>query len=89
MSVTQERKKEIFASFGGKAENTGGAESQVALFTERIAHLTGHLKTNKKDFSTQKSLIAMVGKRRSLLNYLKAKDIERYRAVIKTLNLRK
>jgi small subunit ribosomal protein S15 len=89
MSVTKERKDEIFTTHGGSSANTGNTEGQIALFTERINHLTGHLKENKKDVATQKSLIAMVGKRRSLLNYLKHKDIERYRAVIKELNLRK
>jgi small subunit ribosomal protein S15 len=68
------------------ATNTGSTEAQVALFTARIAHLTGHLKKNKKDFSTQLSLQKLVGKRRGLLAYLYKKDIGRYRAIIKALS---
>lgn len=69
--------------------DTGSAEGQIALFSYRIAHLTEHLKKNKKDFSTQRALISLVGKRRRLLDYLKLKDISRYREIIKALNLRK
>ena len=89
MYLTSEVKKDIFKKHGGSDKNTGSAESQVALFTHRIDHLTGHLKSNKKDFGTQKSLIALVAKRRSLLDYLKSNDIERYRAIVKKLELRK
>ncbi len=89
MSLSTEEKKEIFKSHGKSESDTGTSEGQIALFTTRINHLTGHLKQNRKDFATQRSLIAMVGKRRRLLDYLKAKDIERYRAIIKKLNLRK
>ncbi|MDR9397754.1 30S ribosomal protein S15 [Salibacter sp.] len=89
MYLTSEKKKEIFKEFGGSESNTGSAEGQIALFTHRIDHLTKHLKENKKDASTRRALIALVGKRRSLLDYLKAKDIERYRAIIKKLKLRK
>ena len=89
MYLTGEKKKEIFQKHGKTATNTGSAESQIALFTFRIAHLTEHLKQNKKDFSTQRSLIKLVGKRRRLLDYLKKRDIERYRSVIKALKLRK
>lgn len=89
MYLTSEIKKNIFAEHGGSEANTGSPESQVALFTHRISHLTGHLKKNKKDKNTQRSLILLVGKRRKLLNYLKNNDIERYRAIIKKLNLRK
>jgi len=89
MYLTIEKKKELFKKHGGSDANTGSAEGQIALFTFRIAHLTGHLKENKKDYNTQKSLIALVGKRRSLLDYLKHKDVLRYRAIIKELNLRK
>ena len=89
MYLTAEVKKDIFKKHGSSEKDTGKSEGQIALFTHRIAHLTGHLKENKKDFGTQKSLIALVGKRRSLLNYLKAKDIERYRAIVKELGLRK
>ncbi len=89
MYLTSEIKKEIFKKHGKSEKNTGSSEGQVALFTHRIAHLTGHLKTNKKDYSTQKSLIALVGKRRGLLEYIKSRDIEKYRALIKELDLRK
>jgi len=89
MYLTSEIKKDIFKQFGGSETNTGMVESQVALFTHRINHLTGHLKEKKKDKRTQRSLILMVGKRRKLLDYLKKTDIERYRELIKTLNLRK
>ncbi len=88
MYLSTEKKKEIFKQHGEADTNTGSAESQVALFTYRIAHLTGHLKTNKKDFSTQLSLQKLVGKRRGLLAYLYKKDINRYRAIIKSLGLR-
>ena len=89
MYLTTEKKKEFFKKFGKSAEDTGSAEGQIALFSFRIAHLTEHLKQNRKDFGTQKALVTLVGKRRRLLNYLKEKDIERYRAVIKSLKLRK
>jgi len=89
MNLTSEAKNEIFKKFGGKDTNTGSTEGQVALFTARINHLTGHLKKNKKDFNTERSLIRMVGKRRSLLDYLKDKDIEKYRSLIKELKIRK
>jgi len=89
MYLSTEKKAEIFGNYGKNAADTGQSESQIALFSFRISHLTAHLKTNKKDFSTQRALLILVGKRRSLLNYLKANDIERYRAVLKSLNLRK
>ena len=89
MYLTTDKKKEIFKKHGKSATNTGTAESQIALFTYRIAHLTEHLKVNKKDFSTQRALLILVGKRRSLLDYLKKVDIERYRAIIKALKLRR
>lgn len=88
MYLSNEWKSEIFAKHGSAATNTGSTEGQVALFTARIAHLTGHLKKNKKDFSTQLSLQKLVGKRRGLLAYLYKKDINRYRAIIKALELR-
>ncbi|HCN85173.1 MAG TPA: 30S ribosomal protein S15 [Sphingobacteriaceae bacterium] len=88
MYLSKEYKADIFAKYGSSATNTGSAEGQVALFTNRIAHLTGHLKSNKKDFSTQLSLQKLVGKRRALLAYLYKKDISRYRAIIKALELR-
>lgn len=87
--LTKEKKVAIFAEFGGKAENTGSTEAQVALLTERIKHLTQHLKANKKDFSTQRGLMAMVGQRKSLLSYLQKHNLEGYRALIEKLGLRK
>lgn len=89
MYLTTEKKQEIFTTYGSSELDTGTAEGQIALFSYRIAHLTDHLKSNKKDFSTQRSLVKLVGKRRRLLDYLKAKDIERYREIIKALKLRK
>lgn len=89
MYLTVEKKQEIFNEYGKSATNTGSPESQIALFSFRINHLTEHLRSNKKDFSTQLSLLKLVGKRRRLLDYLKERDIERYRETIKVLNLRK
>lgn len=89
MYLTTDKKKEFFAQHGKGETDTGSSEGQIALFTFRIAHLTGHLKNNKKDFNTQRSLIRLVGKRRKLLDYLKDNDIERYRSIIKELGLRK
>lgn len=89
MYLTTETKKEIFKKHGKSDTNTGSTEGQIALFTFRISHLTEHLRSNKKDFNTEKSLVNLVGKRKKLLNYLKANDIERYRAIIKELDIRK
>lgn len=91
MYLTTEKKQEIFAKYGQakKKTDTGSAEAQIALFTTRIAHLTAHLKTNKKDHSTTLGLLKLVGKRRKLLSYLENKDIERYRAIIAELGIRK
>jgi small subunit ribosomal protein S15 len=89
MYLTPEKKQEFFATYGKDEKDTGSAEGQVALFTFRINHLTEHLKRNKKDFSTRRSLIKLVGKRRRLLDYMKDKDIERYRSIIEKLGLRK
>ena len=89
MYLTAEKKREIFKKYGKSETDTGSAEGQVALFTERINHLTGHLKQNRKDFATEKALVDLVGKRKRILNYLKDKDIERYRAIISELNIRK
>ncbi len=89
MQLTAEKKKEIFAQYGQSASNTGTAEAQIAMFTFRINHLTQHLNTNKQDFSTQRALLKLVGKRRRLLDYLKKKDITRYRAIIKAESIRK
>ena len=87
MALNAEKKKELFKKYGNS--ETGSAESQAALFTHRINHLTEHLKTNKKDYGTQRALLKLVGKRRKLLDYMKEKDIERYRKVLKDLKLRK
>lgn len=89
MILTAEKKKELFKKHGKSETNTGSSEAQIALFTERINHLTQHLKVNKKDFSTQRALLKLVGKRRRLLDYLKDRDIQRYRSILKELNLRK
>ena len=89
MYLTKEKKEEIFAKYGKSNTDTGSSESQIALFSFRIANLTEHLKSNKKDYSTSIALRALVGKRRRLLDYLKEKDIERYRAIIKELGIRK
>jgi small subunit ribosomal protein S15 len=89
MYLTSEKKEEPFSQYGKSNKDTGSAESQIALFSYRISHLTDHLKANRKDFATQRSLTKLVGKRRQLLDYLKNRDIERYRAIIKALGLRK
>ncbi len=89
MYLTKEKKAEIFAQHGKSEADTGSAEGQVALFTHRINHLSDHLKKNHKDFVTEKSLVKLVGKRKALLDYMKNKDIERYRNIIKELGLRK
>jgi small subunit ribosomal protein S15 len=89
MYLTKEEKKEIFEKYGKEASDTGSPESQIALMTKRISHLTQHLKVHKKDFSTQRGLYRLVGKRRKLLNYLMDRDITRYRAIIKDLGIRK
>ena len=88
MYLDQTKKQEIFNEYGKGATDTGSAESQIALFTYRIKHLTEHLKQNHKDYATARSLTKMVG-RRKLLKYLYVNDINRYRAIIKALGLRK
>jgi small subunit ribosomal protein S15 len=89
MYLSAEKKQEIFKKFGGDAKNTGSTEAQIALFTHRINHLTGHLKNNRKDFGTQKALLDLVGKRKSLLTYFMNKDVVKYRELIKELGIRK
>ena len=89
MYLTTEKKQDIFQEYGKVKENTGLAESQIALFSFRINHLTEHLKKNRKDFGTQRSLLKLVGKRRKLLNYLMREDIFRYREIISKLGIRK
>ena len=89
MHITAEKKKDLFKKYGKSAADTGTSEGQIALFSNRINHLTDHLKENPKDFSTQRALVKLVGKRRRLLNYLRDMDIERYRGIVKSLKLRK
>ena len=89
MYNSKEVKETIFKKHGKSEKDTGSAEGQIALFTHRIEHLSNHLKSNRKDFNTERSLVSLVGKRRSLLDYLKSKDINRYRAIVKELGIRK
>jgi len=89
MYLTKEVKESIFEKHGKGKNDTGSSEGQIALFTHRINHLTGHLKKNRKDYNTERSLVKLVGKRRSLLAYLKKTEINRYREIIKELGLRK
>ena len=91
MYLTAEVKKQIFKDKGfNKSEaDTGSPESQIALFTHRINHLTNHLRENKKDHDTKLSLMKLVGKRRRFLNYLMKIDLNRYRSIIAELNIRK
>lgn len=89
MNISQEEKKAIFEQYGENAQDTGSPAAQVALFTERIHRLTEHLKSNKKDHSTRRGLLLLVGKRRRLLNYIMKKDIQAYRDLIKRLGIRK
>ena len=89
MYLTKEDKEDIFKKFGKTKANTGSTEGQIALFSSRINHLSNHLKTNNKDFNTERALVSLVGKRRNLLDYLKSKDIEKYRSIIKELKIRK
>jgi len=89
MYLNPEKKQEIFGKYGKSNTDTGSPESQVALFSYRISHLTEHLKSNHKDYSTERALRMMVGKRRRLLDYLKEKEIERYRTIIKELGIRR
>ena len=89
MYLDSAKKAEIFEKYAGSATNTGSTEGQVALLTYRIQHLTEHMKANHKDHATNRALVMLVGQRRALLAYLKRKDIERYRNIIKALGLRK
>lgn len=89
MYLSKEAKQDMFAKHGKGKNDTGSAEGQIALFTSRIEHLTAHLKKNRKDYNTERSLVKLVGKRRSLLDYLIKKDILRYRAIVAELGLRK
>ncbi len=87
--LTTEKKANIFAEYGSSATNTGSIDAQVAMLTERINHISGHLKTNKKDFSTQRGLMQMVGKRKRLLTYMSKHNLTGYRSLIEKLGLRK
>jgi small subunit ribosomal protein S15 len=89
MSITKERKDELVEKYGGSKDNTGSTEAQIAIFTERINDLTEHLKDNAKDHASRRGLLKLVGKRRKLLDYLKKKDIEKYRELISDLGIRK
>lgn len=89
MSITKEKKQELIEKYGGSGENSGSVEAQIAILTARINDLTGHLGDNKKDHSSRRGLLKMVGKRRRLLNYLRDNDIVKYRELIKELGIRK
>ena len=89
MSLTTQEKEKIFKKFGNDAKDTGSVYSQIALFTKKISDLTDHLKVNRKDYGTQRSLQLIVGRRRKLLDYLKGKDILKYRELVKDLGLRR
>ena len=88
INLKKEQKEELIAKFGKNAKDTGSTEAQVAMLTQKIAELTEHLKTNKKDYATKRGLLMMVGKRKRLLSYLKDKNLEKYRNLIKELNIR-
>ncbi|MBS1616939.1 MAG: 30S ribosomal protein S15 [Bacteroidetes bacterium] len=89
MKLTAETQNELFKTYGGSEKNTGSTEGQIALFTHRINHISGHLSTNKKDHSNTRALLKLVGKRRRLLNYLSKTDLNGYRALIEKLGIRK
>lgn len=89
MSLSKTRVNEIVKDFGESEKNTGKTEVQIALLTERIQELTGHLQTHKKDHSSRRGLLKLVGQRRRLLRYLRRKDLEGYRSILARLNLRK
>ncbi len=89
MYLAAEKKAKIFKKHGKSEKDTGSTEGQIALFTYRINHLSSHLKNNRKDYNTERSLVKLVGKRRNLLDYLMKKDIEKYRILIKELGIRK
>jgi small subunit ribosomal protein S15 len=89
MTLTQERKQELIERFGDSPQDTGKAEVQVALLTERINQLTDHLRTHGKDHHSRRGLLMLVGRRRRLLNYLQRDDLERYRSLIRELGLRR
>lgn len=88
-AITKEKTASIFAEYGGNEKNTGSIEGQIALLTEKINHISSHLQQNKKDFSTHRGLMAMVGQRKSLLTYLSKTNLQGYRKLIEKLGLRK
>ncbi|MBE88217.1 MAG: 30S ribosomal protein S15 [Rhodospirillaceae bacterium] len=89
MSITPERKQELIEEYATKPGDTGSADVQVAVLTERIQNLTEHMQTHKKDFHSRRGLLMMVGQRRRLLDYVKRKDVKRYESLIKRLELRR
>ena len=89
MPLTKEKKQDVISQFGGKSTNTGSIEGQIALLTERMSQISGHLQENKKDFSTHRGLMQLVGKRRRLLNYLQKHNLQSYRSLIEKLGIRK
>ncbi len=89
MSIGLERKKELIAEFATKAGDTGSADVQIAVLTERIRNLTEHMQSHKKDFHSRRGLLMMVGQRRRLLDYVKRKDMSRYESLLKRLELRR
>ena len=89
MAITKAQKAELVSKFGGDVKNTGSAEAQIAILTARINDLTSHFKTHPKDFHSRRGLLKLVGRRRRLLDYIKARDIERYRSLIKELGIRR
>ncbi|MDO5307615.1 MAG: 30S ribosomal protein S15 [bacterium] len=88
MSINLKNKQEIIEKFGANAKDSGSTEAQIAMLTQKISELTEHMKSNKKDFATKRGLLMMVGKRKRLLSYLKDKNLEKYRSLIKELNIR-
>ena len=88
MSINLKNKQELIKKFGANAKDTGSVEVQIAMLTQKISELTEHMKLNKKDFSTKRGLLMMVGKRKGLLSYLKEKNLDGYRKLIKDLNIR-
>ncbi len=89
MPLTKEKKEQVISQFGGKSTNTGSIEGQIALLTERMSQISGHLQENKKDFSTHRGLMQLVGRRKRLLNYLQKHDLAGYRQLIEKLGIRK
>lgn len=89
MSISKEQKAELIAKFGGSEKNTGSTEAQIAILTHRITELNGHLQVHKKDHSTRRGLLKLVGQRRRFLKYLRDNNLESYRSLIASLNLRK